>query len=136
MKQELSNMLLKQTKLEDKASINLIYFTTFGNCFVGGKPRISWLRNKIQGCSDSLSLPLKYLIGALNDWPWWLSGITFDTTAVKCCVVCVRSQVWIPARDYNFDRSELDLLTQILHTHTHLLLIVNLEIWDFLHYPF
>ena len=30
--------------------------------------------------------------------PWWPSDLTYDVTAVKYCMVCVRSQVRIPLR--------------------------------------
>ena len=31
-----------------------------------------------------------------SNWPWWPSGLTYNIKAVKCCMVCVRSQVRIP----------------------------------------
>ena len=90
-------------------------FRFFLNKFCKGSPKGKW--TQFSGhCKEQVNFQLLQGIKGFR-WQklvslnrsWWPSGLTYDVTAVKCCMVCFRSQVWIPAWDNNINGSEVEV---------------------------
>ena len=60
--------------------------------------------------SNQESSKLGFRITLLLNWPWRPSSLRRYVISLNWYIACLRSQVWIAAWDYDFDRSEVEIL--------------------------
>ena len=74
---------------------------------------VNYGSNKVRTVNHQYTMFLRHAksivhrISCTVNRPWWLCGLTYDITALNCCMVHVWSQV--PTRDQDIDRLELDI---------------------------